>query len=640
MKKDFFLLILFFNLLVLLKTQKKKSVFEDNKSNRFCGAGLQKHEIKISSVISQKHKLNPSRKLSTKFTPIRIILDTSYFDKQSESLSAIKDKVPMLKEAMNKAINALKDIFEVENYGNDIFGNLTETFLKDYKINDRNSTLYDSPEISADLIIIAKIEEEGEFPQGVLASAMPILLYPLTNRPIVGLLTVSRSESFYSSSHIQEYFSVVFLHELTHALGFLESMYPYFPQGIDNILMQRKIRGKTRTLIITPKVVERARKYFNCNSIDGLELEDQGGTGSSMSHWEQRILLGDYMGAVIYQEEMAISEFTLAFLEDSGWYKAKYYTGGLFRFGKNQGCQFIENDCIDNNLNTVFKNEFFDYNNAWTPSCSTGRQSRTYATLNNYQNIEEIYQRYPTNNGYYSGGSVYTADYCPTNGHIYSEAGNNYFYGNCKYGNLNFGSYIYYINPSNNKIQNGYPNSGLPKEIIETLSDNSFCIMTNLVPKDEKYKIFNSIFHPMCYETFCSSKSLTIKINDLYIVCPRAGGNVEVEGYDGYLNCPDYNLICTGTVVCNDLFDCIQKRSLPNEESYNYDYISLTTLQNSELPNIEVLKGYELSNDGKCEKDCSQCGSDRQCKKFEENKGNGNLLKLSIWIFFIHMLLL
>ena len=43
------------------------------------------------------------------------------------------------------------------------------------------------------------------------------------------------------------------------------------------------------------------------------------------------------MREVIYQEEMAISEFTLSFLEDSGWYKANYYTGGLFRFGKNQG---------------------------------------------------------------------------------------------------------------------------------------------------------------------------------------------------------------------------------------------------------------------------------------------------------------
>ena len=64
--------------------------------------------------------------------------------------------------------------------------------------------------------------------------------------------------------------------------------------------------------------------------------------GSALSHWEQRILLGDYMGAVIYQEEMVISEITLALLEDSGWYKINYYTGGLMRFGKNKGCDFMK----------------------------------------------------------------------------------------------------------------------------------------------------------------------------------------------------------------------------------------------------------------------------------------------------------
>ena len=61
-------------------------------------------------------------------------------------------------------------------------------------------------------------------------------------------------------------------------------------------------------------------------------MEDQGGTGSEGSDWEQRIILGEYMGAAIYQEEMAVSEFTLALLEDSGWYKANYYSGGLMRF--------------------------------------------------------------------------------------------------------------------------------------------------------------------------------------------------------------------------------------------------------------------------------------------------------------------
>ena len=210
---------------------------------------------------------------------------------------------------------------------------------------------------------------------------MPLVLYKLTNRPIIGLLTVSRSPSFFSYTNVKEYFSFVFLHELTHVLGFLQGMFPYYPPEVGDILTYKVIRGVNRTLISTPKVVDRAKKYFNCNTLEGLELEDQGGDGSTISHWEQRILLGEYMGAVIYQEEMAISEFTLALLEDSTWYKVNYYTGGLFRFGKNKGCAFIENDCLDQNLKSNFKNEFFDGDNPWYGSCSTGRQSRIMKLL-------------------------------------------------------------------------------------------------------------------------------------------------------------------------------------------------------------------------------------------------------------------
>jgi hypothetical protein len=36
-----------------------------------------------------------------------------------------------------------------------------------------------------------------------------------------------------------------------------------------------------------------------------------------------------------YVEEGALSEFTLSFLEDTGWYQVNYYTGGLMKFGKN-----------------------------------------------------------------------------------------------------------------------------------------------------------------------------------------------------------------------------------------------------------------------------------------------------------------
>ena len=153
---------------------------------------------------------------------------------------------------------------------------------------------------------------------------------------------------------------------------------------------------------------------------------------------------------------------------------------------------------------------------------------------------------------------------------------------------------------------NGYPNSALPIEIAEVISDNSFCIMTNLVPKG-KHQMYKSIFHPMCYQIYCSSKSLTIGIYNKYVVCPREGGNIEVEGYDGYLNCPDYNLICTGTVLCNDIFDCIDKKSLPNEESFIYHYTPSYSIQNLDLFNSPVLSGHELSNDGKCPLSSTYC---------------------------------
>ena len=45
-----------------------------------------------------------------------------------------------------------------------------------------------------------------------------------------------------------------------------------------------------------------------------------------------------------------------------------------------------------------------------------------------------------------------------------------------------------------------------------------------------------------------------------------------MDGYEGYLLCPDYNLMCSGTVICNDLFDCVEKKSEIKEESYIYDY--------------------------------------------------------------------
>ena len=94
------------------------------------------------------------------------------------------------------------------------------------------------------------------------------------------------------------------------------------------------------------------------------------------------------------------------------------------RFGKNKGCEFIQKNCLDSYYNTQFENEFFDYNERYTPSCSAGRQSRTYAILNIYNYIMDNtywYNFIYDNSGIYYSGSMYTTDYCPTHGQRIDE---------------------------------------------------------------------------------------------------------------------------------------------------------------------------------------------------------------------------
>ena len=35
---------------------------------------------------------------------------------------------------------------------------------------------------------------------------------------------------------------------------------------------------------------EAGRIHFNCSTLKGVQLEDQGGSGTALSHWESRIL--------------------------------------------------------------------------------------------------------------------------------------------------------------------------------------------------------------------------------------------------------------------------------------------------------------------------------------------------------------
>ena len=455
-----------------------------------------------------------------------------------------------------------------------------------------------------DLYIFVRFGDKKEMGENVLASAGVRHIDPDSGQPLIGVVNINR-EVDYSKINSLRYLEGILLHEITHILGFSNF---FFTEYIHNYYKETDNYGVVKYYINSAKVLSVAKKYFNCDKIKGVRLEEYGGTGTAGSHWDARILLGDYMNGEIYPPEQVISEFTLALLEDTGYYKANYYTGGLLKFGKNKGCDFLNKKCvIDQQVNKKFKNEFFDSimnDGGVDPGCSSGRQSRAYHfLLQYYEDIPEYYRYFPGRKNYEKIGGKSTADFCPVFNEIYDEVENIYYVGHCsEMGNNDYyGTFVPYAGNKN------YTNKQLVKYTGESFSNNSFCALSTLISKNVNgYSTYTNHLRGVCYQMFCSDKSLTIKIFNDYIVCPRGGGKISATNYDGYLLCPDYNLICSGTVMCNDMFDCLDKNSTLKEVKYDYD---IKTHQDTYYAETEEFSkdNYELSTNGKCIQYCSQC---------------------------------
>ena len=101
--------------------------------------------------------------------------------------------------------------------------------------------------------------------------------------------------------------------------------------------------------------------------------------------------------------------------------------------------------------------------------------------------------------------------------------------------------------------------------------------------------------------------------------------------------CPDYYLICSGKVLCNDIFDCVIKKSEIKEESYFPDYQSKTSQNLIRIENEEIdnENNYELSIDGICPQYCKQCSDNKRCIKCRNdyvlfrNKNNSEIICIS-----------
>ena len=504
--------------------------------SRRCGTDSLK--LNPSSFLKVEKTNEDDRKLSQEFTPIKISVD--YSNLQSH------DNLNFYKTIFDNVSKYFSSLLSVQHVNVALNRNIINQNCQFISTANVENYLKDN-----DLIIFPFVDDTLD--KDILAAASPCLFLE-SLRPLGGIVQLNKN-LVSDKRDSQKFIEMLLMHELSHVLGF----HPVFFEKL-NLMTYKEEDGTKYAYINSPKALEKARIHFNCYKIDGIQLENQGSEGSAGSHWEARYMLGDYMISTDFPE-VVISDITLALFEDTGYYKVNYYTGGLFRYGKNQGCSFLEDKCIKKGK-TSFPNEFCL--KSGEAFCTSSHISKGICGIVQYSKgeIDEEYQYFKGN----YGGVFPSADYCPVSYTSNILQQNDY-------------NYYYYPESCNNNYLT-YANYG------EKKGTNSLCFESSLLSNQNR---------SICYEVECEkfNKEIIIKINGYpnTVTCP---GTRELlknpNGFNGEIMCPDYNLVCSSEVFCNDMLDCINKKSTALRATYLYNNIQYLTLSKNCFFYLLILK--------------------------------------------------
>ena len=203
---------------------------------------------------------------------------------------------------------------------------------------------FNSQATNADLILlVTTVTDTDEF----LAYASACSLDRVTGRPNIGLIAINMNYFDVSNQQL-EIFASTILHETTHVLIMSPELFPFFSSGIiptRNVTVVSK-SGTYQNIkrVTSPSVVNWGITYFGCPSFTGIDLENQGSSGSAGTHWE-KVYLGNELMTSQMTGKPVFSQFTLALMQDSGWYMVDMTKAEPLTWGKGQGCSFYDYSC-------------------------------------------------------------------------------------------------------------------------------------------------------------------------------------------------------------------------------------------------------------------------------------------------------
>ena len=472
---------------------------------------------------------NENEEENNNTAPIKIIVDYTSLNKSKN------DNFETIQNLIEDTINKIQEILEIEHEEIDL--SIIEgasSLIKGRCKLDNIDENFDNFLIENDVIIFPSFKNLSYLGENILVSG-EFCLITKDYRVVGGNLYINENITF-ETIYDELNFKYALFHEFTHILIF----HPILLDFLEMTGIEEDEETKYK-VVNSEKVLEKAREHFNCDRIEGIRLEDLGGEGIAGFHWDPRYMLGDYMISLDYFDTV-ISDITLALFEDSGFYKVNYYTGGLFKFGKNKGCDFFEKNCNYTFNETLLFNDTF----CFTPGeslCSQSKTNKGKCAIYNYAsrniNISTKYQYF--DNPQYGG--LERMNYCPVPEEPMNDS--NIFENNCKFGNIS--------NPN----------------INEKYGNNSFCFIGSLMPEtsSEKENINTFCFEVECYN---DTKEIIVSINGKKVNCTDDAGEIKVPGYKGNITCPKYTDICSfkNKTICNEMFDCIENH-VEADNTYN-----------------------------------------------------------------------
>ena len=174
-------------------------------------------------------------------------------------------------------------------------------------------------------------------------------------RPYVCHITINLDYvSFNPLNRIKDHY--LLLHEIGHCLGFSSDDYQFYPNNQNNEMISNKTVNMNGTsydayYFTSPTLLQTIRDHANDQSIDGVQIETQGGNGSAGSHFEKLHYNNEAMVAQLTGYESS-SKFWLALLKDMGWYDVDMGFAEPFEWGRDEGTDFYNNaNCNGSNAN-------------------------------------------------------------------------------------------------------------------------------------------------------------------------------------------------------------------------------------------------------------------------------------------------